>query len=168
MQKQEILFCGFNNPCYFLSNFYRHSFIAENIKWKTSEHYYQWKKMKYLQSLGLDISNIFLKKIINANTPKESKQLGHSKVPDELIKKWDLIKDKEMFLVLIEKFKDKKVSKLLLETGDKVLKEDSKYDSYWGIGKDGTGLNKLGLLLMNVRNKIKHDEFKQSKITDYF
>ena len=33
--------------------------------------------------------------------------------------------------------------------------EDSPTDYYWGCGKDKTGRNELGKILMKVRNKIR-------------
>lgn len=37
---------------------------------------------------------------------------------------------------------------------DAVLTEDAPMDRYWGAGKDGGGLNKLGKLLMQVRGEL--------------
>ena len=39
----------------------------------------------------------------------------------------------------------------LLETDNAILIEDSKTDSFWGIGKLGRGKNMLGKLLIKVR-----------------
>jgi hypothetical protein len=39
----------------------------------------------------------------------------------------------------------------LLATGDKNIVEHTENTSYWGDGGDGTGLNRLGVLLMEVR-----------------
>jgi len=43
----------------------------------------------------------------------------------------------------------------LLATGDAVLLENSKKDSYWGVGADGTGLSMLGRLLMDLRDGLR-------------
>jgi ribA/ribD-fused uncharacterized protein len=43
------------------------------------------------------------------------------------------------------------LKRLLLEAGDCPLAEASPFDSFWGIGKTGTGANKLGKILMQVR-----------------
>ena len=49
----------------------------------------------------------------------------------------------------------------LLATENRHLYENSPYDYYWGIGKEHTGKNRLGELLMQVR-----DELQQSKGSD--
>ncbi len=44
---------------------------------------------------------------------------------------------------------------LLLSTGDEVLAEAAPNDYYWGVGADGTGQNRLGLLLMRIRSELR-------------
>ena len=44
--------------------------------------------------------------------------------------------------------------KILIETGDSILKEDSKTDLYWG-GALSNSKNRLGILLMELREKLK-------------
>ena len=39
----------------------------------------------------------------------------------------------------------------LLSTGSRVIVEFSEKDSYWGNGGDGSGKNRLGVLLMEIR-----------------
>lgn len=41
----------------------------------------------------------------------------------------------------------------LINTGDVELVEDSPYDYYWGVGRKGTGKNRLGILLMELRQE---------------
>ena len=41
-------------------------------------------------------------------------------------------------------------SRYLLQTGDKILIEDSPYDNFWGVGSDGKGRNQLGRCLMDI------------------
>lgn len=43
----------------------------------------------------------------------------------------------------------------LLETGEAHLVENSPIDYYWGCGKDGSGQNKLGQILMAVREILR-------------
>ena len=40
---------------------------------------------------------------------------------------------------------------LLLDTGDEVIVENAPRDYYWGCGADGSGKNRLGEILMEVR-----------------
>ena len=44
---------------------------------------------------------------------------------------------------------------LLLATGEEELAEAAPTDYYWGIGRDGNGQNKLGLLLMRLRAELR-------------
>ena len=48
------------------------------------------------------------------------------------------------------------ISKELLATGDAILIEHTRNDDYWADGGDGSGKNKLGLLLMQVREELKN------------
>lgn len=43
------------------------------------------------------------------------------------------------------------LKKQLLETGDRELIEHTRKDKYWGDGGNGTGKNRLGILLMKLR-----------------
>jgi hypothetical protein len=43
----------------------------------------------------------------------------------------------------------------LLQTGDAELIEHTKNDSYWADGGDGTGKNRLGQLLMELRTELR-------------
>jgi ribA/ribD-fused uncharacterized protein len=71
------------------------------------------------------------------------------------------VKDGVMKKALIAKFtQHPKLKRLLLSTGDKTLVEHTVNDSYWGDGGDGSGKNKLGLLLMEVREEIRAAETK--------
>ena len=51
---------------------------------------------------------------------------------------------------------NQKLKQLLLNTENKILREASPYDSYWGIGPDGKGKNKLGEILMRIREELKN------------
>ncbi len=46
----------------------------------------------------------------------------------------------------------------LMATGDAQLIEDSKRDSFWGVGPDGKGQNMLGTLLMELRRDYRREE----------
>ena len=46
---------------------------------------------------------------------------------------------------------------ILLDTGSAKLIEHTTNDNYWGDGGDGSGKNKLGLLLMEIREKLRND-----------
>ena len=48
------------------------------------------------------------------------------------------------------------IAKGLLATGDAILIEHTRNDAYWADEGDGSGKNKLGLLLMKVREELKN------------
>ncbi len=47
------------------------------------------------------------------------------------------------------------LTEMLLATGDEAIIENAPGDYYWGCGKDGSGLNRLGEILMAVRAKLR-------------
>lgn len=70
---------------------------------------------------------------------------------------WEDVKDEVMLLPLRMKFsQNPEIAKELLETGDAILIEHTQNDAYWADGGDGSGKNKLGFLLMQVREELKN------------
>ena len=70
---------------------------------------------------------------------------------------WEEVKDKVMLQALRMKFsQNPEIAKELLATGDAILIEHTQNDAYWADGGDGSGKNKLGLLLMQVREELKN------------
>ena len=47
---------------------------------------------------------------------------------------------------------------ILLGTGNAKLVEHTENDSYWGDGGDGSGKNRLGQILMRVRDELRAAE----------
>lgn len=156
-----ILFKMISEDYGFLSNFYKKQFkdpnISGDIKWKTSEHYYQWLKLKYLKDIGEDVSDEDLQLIIDAKSPKIAKKLGHKERNN--INEWDKVKVEYMMIVLRAKFKYQFFKDRLLETGNEEIQEDSYYDNFWGNGgRKNNGLNMLGKCLMKLRDELKNEE----------
>ena len=70
---------------------------------------------------------------------------------------WEEVKDEVMLQALRMKFNQHpEIAKGLLATGDAILIEHTRNDAYWADGGDGSGENKLGLLLMQVREELKN------------
>lgn len=136
-----------------LTNFSRRVFTADGIKWKTSEHYYQWLKLTFMQSIGEDIGDDIIQAVVDARTPMMCKRIGHIRVNN--IDQWDAIKVDMMMKVLRAKFTNVHLRGLLLSTGDAELVESSYKDNYWGDGGDGRGLNMLGKCLMQLRDELR-------------
>lgn len=130
------------------SNFSRHEVLYDRMLWKTSEHAYQ--QAKFLDHVNK--TNIY-----EAKTPREAADIGRDK-SRPLRVDWEQVKDQVMFDVVYSKFKyNEDIQKILLSTGDSLLVEHTKNDSYWGDGGDGSGKNMLGKTLMFVRNKLNED-----------
>ena len=127
----------------FLSNFYPCEISFSTITYPSVEHAFQAEK-----TLDMDIR----RKIAKASTPGKAKSMGR-KV--KLRSDWEDIKDAVMFIFLQQKFAIPKFRRSLLATGDAEIIEGNNHgDSYWGVYK-GVGKNKLGKLLMRVRQEIK-------------
>lgn len=137
----------------FLSNFYNGNvFVYNNMKFKNAESAFQSRKddtmARYFEMLN----------------PLMSKNLGR-KV--NLRNDWEEIKDKIMYEVCYEKFTQcEKLKNKLLETGDRELVEGNNYgDTYWGMvynnkTNEWVGENKLGIILMTVRDNIRENNIK--------
>ncbi len=127
------------------SNFSRHGFELDDKYWKTSEHYFQAMKFE-----GTEYED----KIREARSPKEAATLGRRR-DFPLRKDWEVIKDDVMRRAVTKKFEThKELRNLLLSTGDSDIVENAPSDYYWGCGKDGSGKNMLGKILMEVRDKL--------------
>jgi hypothetical protein len=133
-----------DQPYFEFSNFARFGFHLDGHYWPTVEHYYQAAKFNEENSKA---------RIRQAATPGEAKQLGRCLAP--LRPDWTDVKEAVMLSALHAKFKPVQMRQLLLETQQSELLEASPYDNYWGTGEDGKGQNRLGKLLMQVRDELR-------------
>ena len=70
---------------------------------------------------------------------------------------WEEVKDEVMLQALRMKFsQNPEIAKELLATGDAIIIENTRNDAYWADEGDGSGKNKLGLLLKQVREELKN------------
>lgn len=135
----------FDGEYAFLSNYSASPFRINYVLFPTMEHYFQANKA--------DNQNDYLH-IAYAPTPGEAKRLGRK---IQLRPDWEKIKDNIMLTGLRKKFADPELRNLLLATGDEELVEGNYWgDTYWGVC-NGVGQNKLGKLLMQVREEIKNN-----------
>lgn len=141
---KDIYFFGKDGRYAALSNFAGSAFSLDGHIWRTMEHYFQ--AMKFEGSPQFE-------RILGCGSPKQAKDLGQSRAtpirPD-----WDAVKEDIMLRGLRQKFQHPELRALLLGTGKKRLIEDSPYDGYWGIGPNGKGKNRLGELLMRLRQEL--------------
>jgi ribA/ribD-fused uncharacterized protein len=165
----SIKFYNSKTAYYEFSNYYECKIYFQNKVYPSSEHAYQ--ASKYPDSYYREL-------IVNANTPNKARILARReyKYKYEWMKPLNLLisesfkngifpysdfekyKDLIMYNIVLSKFKDNKNLKdLLLQTNDRYIIENSPIDSYWGIGSDSTGTNKLGKILCIVRNILQMD-----------
>src|SRR5579885_3092523 len=139
-----IKFYKTKDPYGFLNNFYVARFFIYNRWWDTVEHAYQAQKCS--EPAEYD-------QIHQAKGPRTARDLGQ-KV--KMREHWDDIhKDRVMEECVRAKFlQHKELRKKLMATGDEEIIEDSPVDWYWGCGKDGTGKNTLGKILMKIRGEL--------------
>lgn len=131
----------FSGDYRFLSNFF-HAYVKyDGWGYNTVENAFQAAKTEdYAQRC--DIQSV---------SPGEAKRLGRTVTlrPD-----WEFLKDGIMLDLLRQKFAKEPLRGKLLATGITKLVEGNTWnDRYWGVC-EGTGLNKLGELLMKVRAEL--------------
>lgn len=145
----------FKDEYAFLSNFYPSPIKVEldnetSMIAPTAEHLFHFMKTPSIEE-GIAI--------LAAPTPDEAKRLGRKCL---LRKDWEDIKDKAMYAILAYKFTIPELREKLLATGDEYLEEGTYWhDNYWGNCHcekcvDIVGQNKLGLLLMEIREDIRN------------
>lgn len=128
------------------SNFSPHPFELKGKTWPTSEHYFQAQKFagtEHEESLRV------------AKSPMIVARMGRNrKLP--LRTDWETAKDDVMRDALRAKFtQHPSLRSLLLSTRNAELVEHTANDHYWADGGDGTGVNRLGQLLMELRASLK-------------
>lgn len=129
------------------SNFAPFGFEADGVFWPTMEHYFQAQKFP---------DAAYRERIRRAHSPRDARNLGRSRA-QPIRADWGSIRDKVMLQGLRLKFANPELRSLLLSTGKRELIEHSHSDRYWGAGRDGSGKNRLGKLLMQVREEIREE-----------
>ena len=73
-----------------------------------------------------------------------------------LRKDWESVKDQVMHEAVRAKFtQHADLRAILLGTGAAEIVEHTENDAYWGDGGDGSGKNRLGRILMRVREALR-------------
>ncbi len=149
-QKEPLHFYSTREKPYgVFSNFSAHPFELDGLEWPTSEHYFQAQKYA---------GTPYFERVRQAKTPGEAARLGRSRDypirPD-----WEEVKDDIMRKAVTRKFETyPELKEILLSTGNRHLIENTSDDYYWGCGTRGTGQNKLGQILMEVRNLFRQSQ----------
>lgn len=147
---------GFHREYRFLSNFAllplypgEPRYLVEEtpeglIHYPTVEHAYQASKtlnVKQREEIAL------------LPRPSQAKRAGRGL---RLRPKWDNIRSDIMYDLLVQKFRNPTLRQLLLDTGSKKLKHVNDHgDTYWGCDRFLEGDDRLGVLLMQLRDELQ-------------
>jgi ribA/ribD-fused uncharacterized protein len=128
------------------SNFAPFGIDLDDAWWPTVENYYQAQKFTDPQ---------LREAIHKAAKPIIAKSLADNNKaairPD-----WDAVKDEVMYRAVRRKFEfHPELKAMLLATGDEDIIETAPTDTYWGVGREGTGLNKLGNIIARIREELR-------------
>ena len=143
---EVINFYSASEPYGCFSNFSPHPIKLVGKTWPTSEHYFQ--AMKFVGTPDEE-------EVRRAKSPMIAARMGRSR-KRPLRKDWEAVKDSIMHEAVLAKFtQHADLREVLLRTGDAKIVEHTQNDNYWGDGGDGSGENKLGLILMRVRVELR-------------
>lgn len=174
----DILFYKEGEPYYEFSNFFMSDIVYNDETWKSSEHLYQAQKISHNPDVYQLLRNVDTcgKLYCIANCKKSqfsfkwlvNKFIYNSLTVNDAIdiiknnnivirSDWDNVKCDIMRYVVYLKFStNERLRTLLLSTGNRRIIENSPRDDFWGIGKNGNGMNMLGIILMETREKLKN------------
>jgi N-glycosidase YbiA len=150
-------------------------------RWPTTEAYFQ--AQKFLGPHSSDASREYADLMVQADTPAKLFKLARQRAAGyeanwklvrggdislgDLIKTykglgvkirpdWDSVKDDVMQKALHVKFtQNSQLTDLLMRTGNRSIVEHTSRDSYWADGGNGKGQNKLGKMLVELREKLR-------------
>lgn len=129
----------------YLSNFHKCRVEFEGMVYPSVEHAFQAAKNPDPEYRSL---------IAAAGSPVTTKRMGKK---TQLRPDWEEVKEGIMLELLRSKFSDPVLREKLLATGDAELIEgNNHWDRFWGVCR-GEGLNKLGKLLMRVREELNNE-----------
>ncbi|NUJ19468.1 NADAR family protein [Bacillus glycinifermentans] len=133
----------FKGKHYFLSNFYSAPVMYQGITYQNNEAAFQAMKVTD-KSIHLEFSEL---------PPNLAKRKGRRV---KLRPDWEEAKETFMYEIVKAKFEQNAhLKNKLLQTGESILIEGNTWgDKIWGVC-DGVGENKLGKILMKVRNELK-------------
>ena len=136
---------GFTKDYHFLSNYYNHTIKFDGLF--------------YRNNIACFIAQMFesddTKKLFSKMLPGQAIRMAEMmRNPRE--KEWDDIKEDLMYKICYAKFSyATKLRDQLIDTGDAELINETKWDNkFWGT-TDGIGENRLGKILMRIREELK-------------
>ena len=129
-----------------LSNFAESPFVIDGVQWPSVEHYYQAQKYAGTEAEAM---------IRQAETPQQARKAGRNR---SLVVRedWDAVKEDVMRKAVAAKFAaHRRLREWLLATGEEELVHHSTSDRFWGRTEDGQGENRLGEILMELRDYLR-------------
>ena len=143
---------GDEHGCF--SNFAAYPISLKGKRWPTSEHYFQAQKFAGTEHEG---------EVRKAKSPMIAARLGRDR-KKPLRRDWESVKVAIMREAVRAKFvQHAEIREILLSTGDAKIIEHTENDDYWGDGGNGSGKNKLGQILMEIRTELRKEESDGSK-----
>jgi ribA/ribD-fused uncharacterized protein len=128
------------------SNFAPFAIDLDDVRWPTVEHYYQAQKFTDQE---------LRQKIRKAEKPVIAKNLA-DKYKVAIRPDWGTVKDEVMYRAVRRKFElHAELRELLLATGEEDIAESAPNDYYWGVGREGTGQNRLGKIIERIRAELR-------------
>ncbi|WP_273860281.1 GTP cyclohydrolase II RibA [Photobacterium sp. GSS17] len=135
------------------SNFSQHAVYLHGKIWRTTEHFYQAQKFS---------EPVLQERVRSAASPMLAKQIADQLESQHLQANWHNVKENVMWQALAAKFtQHPDLKELLLSTQQRNIAEHTRNDSYWGDAGDGTGLNRLGELLVQLRSQLRDNKEPQ-------
>lgn len=132
------------------SNFSQHAVYLQGKIWRTTEHFYQAQKFT---------DPALQERIRTSASPMQAKEMASQLDSKFLQEDWNYKKEKVMWQAITAKFSQHpELKKLLLSTDQRNIAEHTANDSYWGDAEDGSGLNRLGELLMQLRSQLRDNK----------
>jgi hypothetical protein len=129
------------------NNWSAHAIKIRGRKFPTVEHAYHYRKYE-------ETAPEIAQEIFNAPSPWAAMQTDR-KHADKRRKDWDAVKvDIMTELVRAKAAQNEDVRNSLLQTGKKLIVENSPWDKFWGCGEDGSGQNRMGKILMQIREDL--------------
>jgi ribA/ribD-fused uncharacterized protein len=142
----EIKFYRVNDPYGAFSNFAAFPINLDGRVWPTTEHYFQARKFQ---------DEEHQEAIRSEPSPMVAAKMGRDR-SRPIRGDWESVKESLMRDALVAKIaQHAEVRRLLLATGEARLVEHTSNDSYWADGGDGNGRNRLGELLMELREQFR-------------
>lgn len=143
---EVINFYSVNDTYGEFSNFAAYPILLDGERWPTAEHYFQAQKFE---------DHTYRQKIRKTASPMQAARLGRDR-KQKLRRDWDTVKIGIMEKAVKAKFTQHEgLRALLLSTGTAKIVEHTENDNYWGDGGNGSGMNMLGRILMQVREEIR-------------